>query len=189
MLLIGTTIDITTKGSRTSPRRRSTAASTCNCIAFVSVHSTSFGSNIPNDLFVGNRARQHFPTRSGSIDRSQPNKNQPKSQGNSQFHKQKCLIAIDTFRVALPGAALTPCYCRLLGCMHLICLCQSELVHAGRRPASQRRCCLGAALAPAPPSPSKKSVTEPDLNRSQCTSEVLFKATSGVVLGISAHAF
>ena len=91
--------------------------------------------------------------------------------------------------VALPGAALTPCYCRLLGCMNLICLCQSELVHAGRRPASQRRCCLGAALTPAPPSPSKKSVTEPDLNRSQCTSEVLFKATSGVVLGISAHAF
>ena len=76
LLLIGTTIDITTKASRTSRRRKSTAASICNFIAFVSVRSTSFGSSIPNDLFVGDHARHHFPTRFGSIDRSRPNKNQ-----------------------------------------------------------------------------------------------------------------
>ena len=57
LLLIGTTIDITTKASRTSRRRRSTAESTCNFIAFVSVRSTSFGSSIPNDLFVGDHVR------------------------------------------------------------------------------------------------------------------------------------
>ena len=98
LLLIGTTIDITTKASRTSRRRRFTAESTCNCTAFVSVRSTSFRSSIPNDWFVGDHARHHFPTRFGSIDRSQPIKSQTKSQGNSRFHKQKCLIAIDTFR-------------------------------------------------------------------------------------------
>jgi hypothetical protein len=98
LLLIGTTIDLTTKASRTSRRRRSTAESTCNVIAFVSVRSTSFGSNIPNDLFEGDHARHHFPTRFGSIDRSQPNKNKTKLRGNSRFHKQKCLKGIDTFR-------------------------------------------------------------------------------------------
>ena len=47
----------------------------------------------------------------------------------------------------------------------------------------------GNALAPGPPSQSKKSVTELAFNRCYCTAEVVFKATSGVVLGISAHAF
>ena len=89
--------------------------------------------------------------------------------------------------VALPGADLTPCYCRLLGCMNLTCL-HHKLAHVVRRSASQRRCCLGIALAPAPPSQSKNSVTNPAWNRSRCVVEVLFKATSGVVLGISAHA-
>ena len=134
LLSTGTTIDITTKGSRTSRRRRSTAASTCNCIAFVSVHSTSFGSNIPNDLFVGNRARQHFPTRSGSIDRSQPNKNQPKSQGNSQFNKQKCLIAIDTFRNMQVGAA----WCCVVFCV--TCALDSALLFLIHMPGPVAAC-------------------------------------------------
>ena len=47
----------------------------------------------------------------------------------------------------------------------------------------------GNALVPASPSQSKKSVTKLAFNRCYCTAEVLFKATSGVVLGISAHAF
>jgi hypothetical protein len=47
----------------------------------------------------------------------------------------------------------------------------------------------GNALVPGPPSQSKKSVTELAFNRCYCTAEVVFKATSGVVLGISAHAF
>jgi len=63
--------------------------------------------------------------------------------------------------VALPGAASTPHYCRLLGCMKSICLRHLKLAHVVRRPTSQRRCCLGFALAPAPLSQSKNSVTNP----------------------------
>lgn len=65
-----------------------------------------------------------------------------------------------------------------------------DLLHAYWQVGTAARARVGGnALVLASPSQSKKSVTEPDLNRSQRTSEVLFKAPSGVVLGISAHAF
>ncbi|MEY4786591.1 MAG: hypothetical protein RL692_485 [Planctomycetota bacterium] len=53
------------RGARTSLHRRSTSKSNCNFIAFVRVRSTSFGNRITNDLFVGDHARHHFPTRFG----------------------------------------------------------------------------------------------------------------------------
>jgi len=88
------------KASRTSRHRRSTAASICKFNAFDSMRWTVSGKSTQSDLFVDDHWRHHFPTRSGSIDRSRPNKNQTNSQGNSQFHKQKCLKVIDTFRFA-----------------------------------------------------------------------------------------
>ena len=95
---IGTTIDITTRASRTSRHRKSTAASMCNFIAFGKTRSTNFGSSIPNDLFVDDHKHLPFPTRSGSIDRSHPNKPRAEPIRKSQSHKQKCLKGIDTFR-------------------------------------------------------------------------------------------
>ena len=87
------------KASRTSRHRRSTAASICKFNAFDSMRWTVSGKSTQSDLFVDDHWRHHFPTRSGSIDRNHPNKSPPNSCRNSQFHKQKCLKGIDTFRL------------------------------------------------------------------------------------------
>ena len=91
---------------RTSRHRRSTAVSTCNFIAFASVRSISFGNCTPNDLFVDDHARHHFPTRSGSIDRNQPNKNQTNPQGKSQF-RDKSVSKVLTRSATRTGSLTT----------------------------------------------------------------------------------
>ena len=96
---MATTIDITTKGSPTSRHARFTVASICKFNVFANMHWSVSGKSTQSDLFVNDHGRHLFPTRSGPLDRSHPNKFPPHSCRHSQFHKQKCLNGIDTFRV------------------------------------------------------------------------------------------